>query len=182
MNIYNNLLILFGLDCRIQVLGLEGGRETSNNCDLLLFNRFRVFFISRFCCCFIEASKIILNKLIEIQVDSYVFSNPYLVVGISLCPLYIGNYEDSLKKTIESNSSTMKSILINVAGNLLMFQPDLDSLLSIPEDLNKTKPVFFFSFSKLFFFFFAFLQSLSFVLLLCCKVLLSTSHYNLILR
>lgn len=29
MNIYNNLLILFGLDCRIQVLGLEGGRETS---------------------------------------------------------------------------------------------------------------------------------------------------------
>lgn len=82
-----------------------------------------------------------MNKLIEIQVDSYVFSNPYLVVGISLCPLYIGNYEDALKKTIESNSSTMKSILINVAGNLLMFQPDLDSLLSIPEDLNKTKPV-----------------------------------------
>lgn len=73
--------------------------------------------------------------------DSYVFRNPYLVVAVSLCPLYIGNYEDSLKKTIESNSSTMKSILINVAGNLLMFQPDLDSLLSIPEDLNKTKPV-----------------------------------------
>lgn len=96
------------------------------------------------------ASKIILNKLIEIQVDSYVFSNPYLVVGISLCPLYIGNYEDSLKKTIESNSSTMKSILINVAGNLLMFQPDLDSLLSIPEDLNKTKPVGLFCFVFIF--------------------------------
>lgn len=29
MNIFNNLLVLFGLDCRIQVLGLEGGRDTS---------------------------------------------------------------------------------------------------------------------------------------------------------
>jgi hypothetical protein len=90
---------------------------------------------------YFSASKIILNKLIEIPINNYVFNNPYLAVSICLCPLYIGNYNDVLKKNIESSSSTMKSILINVAGNLLMFQPDLESLLSIPEDLNKTKPV-----------------------------------------
>ena len=63
------------------------------------------------------------------------------MISISLCSLYIGNYDDILKNNIESNNSTLKTILINVSGNLLMFQPDLESLLSIPEDLNKTKPV-----------------------------------------
>lgn len=87
------------------------------------------------------ASKIILNKLLEIPIGNYLFNNPYLVVSINLCPLYIGNFNDVLKTNIESNSSTMKSVLINIAGNLLMFQPDLEGLLSIPEDLNKTKPV-----------------------------------------
>lgn len=72
--------------------------------------------------------------------EAYVYNNPYLVLSITLCPLYIGNYNDLLKNNIESDNSTMKSILVNVAGNLLMFQPDLDGLTSIPEDLNKTKP------------------------------------------
>lgn len=30
MNIFKNLLILFGTDCRIQVIGLEGGKDSSN--------------------------------------------------------------------------------------------------------------------------------------------------------
>ena len=30
MNIFKNLLILFGTDCRVQVIGLEGGKDSSN--------------------------------------------------------------------------------------------------------------------------------------------------------
>lgn len=30
MNIFKNLLVIFGNDCKIQVLGLEGGKDSSN--------------------------------------------------------------------------------------------------------------------------------------------------------
>ena len=89
----------------------------------------------------ISATKIILNKLIEIPIENYILNNPYLVVSVGLCPLYIGHFDDILKKNIESFSTPIKSILVNVSGNLLMFQPDIESLASIPEDLKKTKPV-----------------------------------------
>ena len=88
-----------------------------------------------------KASKIILNKLIEIPIENYILNNPYLVISVGLCPLYIGHFDDVLKKNIESYSTPIKSILLNVSGNLLMFQPDIESLVSIPEDLKKTKPV-----------------------------------------
>jgi hypothetical protein len=82
-----------------------------------------------------------LNRLVEIPINDYIYHNPYLVVSIALCPLYIGHFDENLRKNVESSTSTMKTVLINVSGSLLMFQPDLDSLMSIPEDLNKTKPV-----------------------------------------
>jgi hypothetical protein len=28
MNILKNLLVLFGVDCRIQIIGLEGGKDS----------------------------------------------------------------------------------------------------------------------------------------------------------
>ena len=31
MNIFKNLLIVFGMDCRIQVFGLEGGKDSSES-------------------------------------------------------------------------------------------------------------------------------------------------------
>ncbi len=114
MNIFKNLLVTFSIDCVIQVVGLEGGKDST--------------------------SKIILNKLIEIPIHNYIMNNPYLVTFISLCPLFVGHFDEQLKKNVESVNSSMKSILVNVGGNLLMFQPDLDSLTSIPEDLKKTKP------------------------------------------
>ena len=114
MNIFKNLLVTFGTDCKLQVMGLEGGKDST--------------------------SKIILNRLVEIQIENYISHNPFLVDSVALCPLYVGHFDEQLRKNVESNSSTMKSILVNTSGNLLMFQPDLDSLTSIPEDLNKTKP------------------------------------------
>ena len=115
MNILKNLLVLLSIDCRIQVIGLEGGKDST--------------------------AKIILNKLIEIPIEMYILNNPYLVVSVSLCPLYIGHFDDLLKKNIESYSTPIKSILVNVSGNLLMFQPDIESLVSIPDDLlKKSKP------------------------------------------
>ena len=114
MNIYRNLLVIFGSDCKLQVMGLEGGKDST--------------------------SKIILNRLLEIHIENYIAHNPYLVDAIALCPLYVGHFDEQLRRNVESNASTMKSILVNTSGNLLMFQPDLDSLTSIPEDLNKTKP------------------------------------------
>lgn len=114
MNIFKNLLVTFGTDCKLHVMGLEGGKDST--------------------------SKIILNRLVEIQIENYISNNPFLVDSIALCPLYVGHFDEQLRKNVESNSSTMKSILVNTSGNLLMFQPDLDSLTSIPEDLNKTKP------------------------------------------
>ena len=81
-----------------------------------------------------------MNRLIELQIDSYVQGNPYLIVSIALCPLTCGIKQNDLVQTnIETNSSKLKSILVNVSGKLLMFQPEADSLLSIPDDLKKTK-------------------------------------------
>ena len=87
-----------------------------------------------------SSSKIILNKLVEINIASYLMDNPYLVTSVHLSPLYVGQFDEMLKKDLESVTSTLKSIMVNVSGNLLMFQPDLDSLLNIPEDLKRTKP------------------------------------------
>lgn len=88
-----------------------------------------------------DVSKIILNRLIELQIENYIQGNPYLVISVALCPLTCGiNQSDFIRSNIESNSSTLKSILVNVSGNLLMFQPEANSLMSIPEDLKKTKP------------------------------------------
>ncbi len=86
------------------------------------------------------ASKIILNRLIELQITNYIHGNPYLVVSVALCPLTCGiNQNDLIRSNIESSSSTLKSILINVSGKLLMFQPEAKSVLSIPKDLKKSK-------------------------------------------
>lgn len=116
MNIFKNLMILFGTDCRIQVIGLEGGKDST-------------------------VSKIILNRLIELHIESYIQGNPYLVVSCALCPLICGiNQNDLIRSNIESSTSTLKSILVNVSGKLLMFQPEASSLLSIPEDVKKSKP------------------------------------------
>jgi hypothetical protein len=67
--------------------------------------------------------------------------NPYLVTSISLSPLFVGIDNDLIRKNIESSTTTLKSILLNISGKILMLQPDADSLLSIPEDLKKDKPV-----------------------------------------
>lgn len=82
-----------------------------------------------------------LNKLIEIPIESYLQGNPYLVTSISLSPLFVGIDNEIIRKNIESATTNLKSVLINVSGKLLMIQPDADGLLSIPEDLKKSKPV-----------------------------------------
>ena len=60
----------------IQVVGLEGGKDST--------------------------SKIILNKLIEIPIHNYIINNPYLVTFISLCPLFVGHFDEKLKKKMSS--------------------------------------------------------------------------------
>ncbi len=89
-------------------------------------------------------SKIILNRLIELQIENYIMGNPYLVVSIALCPLTCGiiNQNSLMRTNIESPSNTLKSILVNVSGKLLMFQPEANSLLPIPEDPKKEKPYY----------------------------------------
>ena len=84
-------------------------------------------------------------------IDSYLQGNPYLVTSISLSPLFVGIDNELIRKNIESSTTTLKSILLNISGKLLMLQPDADSLLSIPEDLKKAKPVIFAMQNKMFF-------------------------------
>ena len=87
-------------------------------------------------------NKIILNRLVEIRIDDYIQGNPYLVVAIGLCSLTVGlTASEFIKSNVESSSSPLKSVLVNVSGKLLMFQPEPESLLEIPEDLKKSKPV-----------------------------------------
>lgn len=81
----------------------------------------------------------------EIPIDIYLQGNPYLITSISLSPLFVGIDNELIRKNIESPNTNLKSILINISGKLLMLQPDADSLLNIPEDLKKAKPVNFFS-------------------------------------
>ena len=82
-----------------------------------------------------------MNKLLEINIRNYVQGNPYLVVAVGLCSLLVGNNNEFIRKNIESPTTTLKSVLVNVSGNLLMFQPDEESLFSIPENLSQAKPV-----------------------------------------
>ena len=80
--------------------------------------------------------------MVEIQIDDYIQGNPYLVVAIGLCSLTVGlDASEFIKSNVESSSSPLKSVLVNVSGKLLMFQPEPESLLTIPEDPNKSKPV-----------------------------------------
>jgi hypothetical protein len=45
MNIFKNLLVLFGSDCRIQVFGLEGGKDSSKIFNFLKIPNLCVNFI-----------------------------------------------------------------------------------------------------------------------------------------
>jgi hypothetical protein len=78
----------------------------------------------------------------ELPLHTELVGSPYSVTGISLCPFFVGHFDDesALIKSLESTSTNIKSILVNIAGNLLLFQPDLESLLTVPKDLLK-KPV-----------------------------------------
>ncbi len=89
---------------------------------------------------FSDVSKIILNRLIELQIDSYIMGNPYLVVSIALCPLTCGIISQNNQPYInnESASGNLKSILVNVSGKLLMFQPEANSQ-STPQEMKKEK-------------------------------------------
>lgn len=104
-------------------------------------NAFKLILFEILIFCLFEVSKILLNKLIEIPIESYLQGNPYLVTSISLSPLFVGIDNEIIRKNIESATTNLKSVLINVSGKLLMIQPDADGLLSIPEDLKKSKPV-----------------------------------------